>query len=195
MANELGISFSPFGQPNQQDQQGPSGRGASPQDAIRVLSFRPPRTVGANAPVASQLLNARGGAGFGGSPLGGFGPAGNDLEQLLALLYGLRKPMQPGGSGSFNERPPQGDLSALFGGNAGGQLSQPPPADEPLPWLRSSAPPPKTTFNEPGAGDEYKGSPPETLGPRPGQTVYSPPSARPLPWEPSPIERGDRFRI
>jgi hypothetical protein len=117
MPNELGISFSPFGQPDQGQQQGPGGRAASPQDAIRVLSFRPPRTVGASSPVAAPLLNAPGAAAFGG---GSFGPAGGNLDQLLALIFGLRKPMQPGGSGSFNERPPQGDLSALFGGNGGG---------------------------------------------------------------------------
>ena len=104
MPNEpLGISFSPFSQQNQQQNQqgGPGARAASPQDAIRILSFRPPRTVGAASPIPQQLLNAPGGA-----ALGGFGPAGGDLEQLLALLFGAGKNM-PGG-GSFNERPAQG---------------------------------------------------------------------------------------
>ena len=79
----LGLSFSPFGQgQNGQDQNRPGGTGGSPtpQDAIKILSLRTPRTVGAASPIPGPLLNAPGGGAFGGS---GFG-----LEQLLALLFG-----------------------------------------------------------------------------------------------------------
>src|SRR5258706_16390745 len=89
----LGDSFSPFGQPNpnQNQQQGVSRGGGpiAPQSAIQTLSFRPPRTVGASSPIPGALLNAPGGAGF--------GAAGQNLEQLLNLLFGQRRPGMTGG--------------------------------------------------------------------------------------------------
>jgi len=177
----LGISFSPFNQ----DVNGGSQTGLNPssQEPIQIRNLRLPRVIGAGAPVAAPLLNAPGGAAF--------GPAGGNLEQLLAILYGMRRPMLPGG-GSFNERPDLGGASignTLFGSP---QTSQPVPAESPLPWDRS-APLPRTTFNQPGAGEEYKGPPPETLT-GPNGSPYQPPSAGALPWENSgpTFARGDR---
>jgi hypothetical protein len=167
----LGISFSPFDPQNN----GPSQTGynpsapPSPQEPIAIRSLRLPRTVGAQAPVAAPLLRAPGGPSF--------GAAGQNLEQLLALLFGPNR-MFPGGSPTFNERPPQGD----FGGGMFGAQGE----VQPLPWMRQapsvtpSLPPPRTTFNETERGGE----------------PYSPPSAGSLPWERSgAVERGDRFRV
>jgi len=186
----LGISFSPFGQPDQNQQGAPGARPVTAQDAIRILSFRPPRTVGASSPVAAPLLNSPGSV-----ALGGFGPAGQDLDSLLALILGLRKPMKPGGGGTFNEHPPSGELTATLGAGTfgSGQTSQPPPADAPMPWIRPSVPLPGFTFEKPpvNEGDPNLRLPPAYGGP--GQPA-GPPSAGPLPWE-GPIERGDRFKV
>jgi len=161
----LGISFSPFGQ--DQNASGPGGpRGASPQEAVRILSLRTPRTVGAASPIPSPLMNAPGGASF--------GPAGANLEQLLAILFGQGR-ILPGG-GTFNERPPQGMLG-------GPQLSQPMPWDQGgAPWDQVSpafagkAPAPSV---RPGAEE------PRSNMPQPGNgTATGPMASGPaLPWE------------
>jgi len=172
MANELGISFSPFNQQNpQQGQQGaPGARPVTPQDAIRILSFRPPRTVGAASPIPGALLNAPGGAGMGGG--GQFGAAGGNLEQLLALLFGAGKNM-PGG-GTFNEHPAQG---------------------QPMPWDMGGMP-----WEQPGAAFGGKAPAPsvrpgfeeprDNSMPAPGGTAGPGPASGPTGLMP---ERRDRF--
>ena len=143
----LGISFSPFSQQNQQQAQTPGTRSVTPQDAIRILSFRPPRTVGAASPIPGALLNAPGGAAFGGG--GQFGAAGGNLEQLLALLFGQGR-MNTGGGGGFNESPAMGQNSPLPWEQAG-----------PAPWqgtppVVSKTPPP---FFKPGQGEQPNNAP------------------------------------
>jgi hypothetical protein len=189
----LGISFSPFAQqPNGASQTGynPSAP-ASPQDAIRTLSLRLPRVVGASAPAPQALLNSPGSAAF--------GAAGNNLDQLMAQLFGPNRRLLPGG-GTFNERPPQGDLGlgGLFGMGSGGAAS--PNAtgsgyQPPMPWdTGASGPLPGFTFEKPPTGEGDANVPPPPLR-GPNGEPYQPPSAGLLPWEgPSPVERGDRFR-
>lgn len=83
MNESLGISFSPFSGNGADNQQSRSGSAVTPQEAIRTLSLRVPRAVGAGAPAPSALLNGAGGRGFGGG--------GMDLEQLLAMLFGQQQ--------------------------------------------------------------------------------------------------------
>lgn len=152
MNDPLGLSFSLFGDNNNGPTSGQSrgGSAPTPQDAIRVLSFRPPRTVGAASPVAGPLLNAPGGAAFGGS--------GMDLEQLLAMLFGQR----PGQVGTQPMPPrdlfsPGGGQTASFqapGLQAPAPEAPPPPSrsapnpsvgfgqDPGVPWDQTPTPPP-----------------------------------------------------
>jgi len=182
----LGISFSPFAeQPNGASPTGYNPSAPAPQSAIQLLSLRLPRVVGAAAPAPQALLRSPGSAVF--------GSAGNNLDQLMALLFGPNRRL-PGG-GSFNERPASGDLGlgGLFG--LGGGASAPSDAGqpasvsnapgsvyEPLPWERSAPLPGFTYSKPPGSPTEGDANvpPPPLRGPN-GEP-YSPPSAG-LPWE------------
>jgi hypothetical protein len=180
MPNEpLGISFSPFGQTERPGGQGgQSGPPAStPQDAIRVLSFRPPRTVGANAPVGTAaLLNGPGGAVF--------GPSGQNLDQLLALLYG-RGRMRDGVAGlpeapqSLNDT-----FAAMFGGPrlgaSDGGLGLPPQTTNYNYEPPSRTPGPGFVFQRPPDEGSARIPPPPAYG-GPGQPTGPPHD--PLPWE------------
>jgi hypothetical protein len=160
----LGISFSPFGPQDQRSGQGgQSGPPAStPQSAIQMLNFRAPRTVGASAPVGSAtLLNGPGGAVFGQS--------GQNLEQLLTLLFGRMR----GGVGALPAGPQAFEGSDVTGGN-------PPP----LPWEVTGpgrAPGPAFVFGRPPDEGGARIPPPPAYG-GPNQPT-GPPSAGPLPWE------------
>jgi hypothetical protein len=140
MAN-LGISFSPFN--DQQPELNPrNGQAPTPQEAIRVLSLRVPRTVGAGSPVPQALLGAPGGAAFGGGMPGIMGgapgaPGGMSLEQLLAMLFGQRIGTQPVGP---REVAPPFDNTYRF--NAPPDYA---PAPEPPP---AQAPNPRYSFGE-----------------------------------------------
>jgi hypothetical protein len=145
----LGISFSPFGQQQNQSggQGGQSGAPApSPQSAIQMLSFRTPRTVGANSPIPGPLLNAPGGAAFGGQQ---FGAAGGNLEQLLQLIFGRMK----GGISGLPGTP----QASLFGG--GGAMAQP------MPWEQPTSAPPSPNFTPGGGGETPQRGPGETTYP------------------------------
>jgi len=167
MAN-LGISFSPFG-----DDKGPNADPrapqVSPQEAIRVLSLRVPRVVGAGSPIPSQLLNAPGGAAFGGG--GGNGMGG--LEELLAMLFGQRRQgavspglpidQSPGGSltgGIFpGMQPGAGDAPAPQPTPAPPPKFtpvQPPSAPEPMPWDAPSSVPQATSRDFMNIGERRK---------------------------------------
>ncbi len=84
-----GISFSPFNQPPQMGQGGPRPGGVTPiQDAIRMLSFRMPTTVGASSPAPQGIM--------GGQTAQG-GQLGNPLalNWLRALFGGGQMPGAP----------------------------------------------------------------------------------------------------
>lgn len=116
MASIPGLTFSPLAQ-----QGGPNGEGnAAPsvQEAIRTLSYKIPRTVGAASPIPQALLSAPGGAGvsrpgsMGGAPSAG--PMGQapgaptlGFEELLRKLFGLGAPEQMAGQMS-GQMAPQG---------------------------------------------------------------------------------------
>jgi len=143
----LGISFSPFG-----DDKGPNadprGPQVSPQEAIRVLSLRVPRVVGAGSPIPGQLLNAPGGAAFGG---GGSMGGGMGLEDFLAMIFGQRRP-----GGISGQPSPVRQIADGSGGTT--RVDAPPmyaPPDEvrqPLPW--DPDPLPRVVVGQrPGSGD------------------------------------------
>lgn len=163
--NNFGISFSPFGNdnPNNNNQRGDSGGATpSPQEAIRVLSLRVPRTVGVASPIPSMLLNAQGGGGFGG----GGGPQGmppGGMEELLRRLFGqaaqgpmgmpsMAAPMgapagaPPAGGGSA---PPPRAAPGIEGGAPGGTAS----------GVGNMAPPPQPPMQPGGPipGDDRRG--------------------------------------
>jgi hypothetical protein len=115
MANPIGQSFAPLGDEDMQNRAN-GNQGASPvQEAIKTLSMRMPRTVGAGAPAPAALLNSLGGAGL-PTPMGGGQPDNPLLEALKRLLGGAL-----GGSG----------LPSFGGG-----------VSSPLSALGGSAPPP-----------------------------------------------------
>ena len=65
MADNYGISFSPLENPqfnNQGGRPGAPGAANPIQQAIRTLSYRTPRTVGAPSPIPNALLQSAGGA-------------------------------------------------------------------------------------------------------------------------------------
>jgi len=78
----LGLSFAP-GQDEMTQRQNGAGPSTSPiQEAIRVLSLRMPRVLGASSPAPAALLSGPGSQGLGGHP-------GNPIiEQLLRALLG-----------------------------------------------------------------------------------------------------------
>jgi len=156
MAN-LGISFSPF-EDNKGPNADPRAPQVSPQEAIRVLSLRVPRVVGAGSPIPGGLLNAPGGAAFGGGGGNGMG-----LEELLAMLFGQRRQgavspglpidQSPGGSLTGGTFPPM----VPGAGDRPAPQPTPPPAPkftpvqppggpEPMPWDSPVTP------GRPGAG-------------------------------------------
>lgn len=84
----LGFSFQP-GQDQPQgggplDQRLGGGPSATPQDAVKILSLRVPRTLPSNAPVNRALL-----AGPGGIAQGGAAPGAGGLNSLIAALTQL----------------------------------------------------------------------------------------------------------
>lgn len=138
MPEPLGLSFSPFNTAQPQNVQGAGQPGAAPsaQDAIRVLSLRLPRVVGAGALAPGPLLNAPGGAAFGGS--------GFNLEQLLQLLFGQR-PGQMGIEPGTMRQPMTSPMGSLFGGAMMPQPGLPMPGPD-----RGKAPAP---YVQPGQGE------------------------------------------
>lgn len=155
MAN-LGISFSPFGDPNSPQPQGGGQQGGaiSPQEAIRVLSLRIPRAVGAGAP--TPLLP--GGPGAGGAAFGG----GANLEQLLALLFG--RPGMPS-TEPMNARDLFAPPTQMNYARPPGYHPPIPDPTEPMPPTPPKAPRPTVGFGEPE--DTQQAQPP---------APYTPPS-------------------
>jgi hypothetical protein len=106
MSNDmLGLSFSPMAN------QGTNGSGngnavPTPQEAIRILSLRLPRTVGVASPIPSLLLNAPGGAGFSGHDTI---PGG--MDETLRRLFGLFQ--TPNGAGA-GQPPMFGNPTPMF---------------------------------------------------------------------------------
>jgi hypothetical protein len=82
----LGQSFAPLGDPNDPEQsQRPDGNGV--QEAIRTMSLRLPRVLGAGAPAPAELLTGLGGAAL-----------NNPLAALLTQLIGQLSGQQGGGA-------------------------------------------------------------------------------------------------
>jgi len=182
MAN-LGISFSPFSE-DKGGNANPRGPQVSPQEAIRTLSLRVPRTVGAGSPIPQMLLNAPGGASFGGAQAPSApgaaprpGTPNMGLEELLAMLFGRKPSMQQGLSLPIDQSP--------GGGNSGGTfppMQVPAPAPQPGPWQEPSYQPEPPYQPQP----PYQPAPPPQPGPPPPRvTPIEPPAPapEPMPWD------------
>lgn len=97
-----GLSFSPL---TPQGNGSGDGNATPIQQAVRTLSYKVPRTVGAASPIPSQLLNSQGSAGV-QAPMGGqmpsnVGPSMGSaptpdvgLEEILRRLFGMQIPAQ-----------------------------------------------------------------------------------------------------
>jgi hypothetical protein len=145
---EMGVSFAPT-QDNAEESGDRAAREGLPA-AIKMLSLRLPRVLGARAPINSQLLNAPGAAGM--------GEAEQQLFQTLTRILGgggqLAMPgMQPsaaGGPGGIGAFPGLKTLSAapprVIAGSGGGQTpgGTPPPVNpnNPLSQMRRGEIPP-----------------------------------------------------
>ena len=142
MADDYGLSFSPLTQgQNRTGQASPSGGGSQNpvQDAIRTLSYRVPRTVGAQSPIPQALLSAPGGQGLPQSSLPGTQAQPSlGLEDILRKLFGLTpqaSPMAPppeagGASPMFDPGiglAPMGGTAQSLQGVMGGQSQAPAP--------------------------------------------------------------------
>lgn len=154
MADNFGVSFSPLDQGNLQ---GPGGPGYPPggrpavsplQSAVRLLSLRIPRVVGAQALAPAALLNSPGGSLFGGG----------SLEAFLQRVFGQQRPWTgPVASLPFEPMPTGGGLYT-------------PPAPTPTP-------PPRVTPGDQPSGTQPTGPMGPTgesnarFGPGPGQEL------------------------
>lgn len=178
MADPLGVSFSPTGQP------GPGGQPQQPtpvQQAIQTLSLRVPPHAGASAFSAQPLLDSPGGSALGGNP-----DTANMLEMIKRLLFG-QQPGQMGTPGapvgpSLGGSAPSGAVSPpLTPHFAPGQTVAPAPGMPPG-GGGAGAPPPVTTQPVPvgPAQPPPVEAPPPDAGPLsgggPSETSMTPPS-------------------
>jgi hypothetical protein len=156
MPNPLGQSFAPMGDEDMQNRG--NGNGASPvQEAIRTLTTRLPRTIGAGAIAPGMLLNSPGASGLPGGMPGGMPGAGPEAEATNPLLDALRRIL----GGTF------------AGGNLPGGASI--PAPHVIPGVGPGEPAPGT-FN-PGGFDEEPPMPPlppPVQGTRPPRDMGTP---------------------
>jgi hypothetical protein len=126
MADDFGLSFSPlqppaFGGPGSNGNNALGNNGPSPvQEAIRILSLRIPRVVGAGALAPLGLLNS-----LGASGLGTAGSANPFAHGTAAWLdFERRRGGQPGRVGGDNGnpivRPALPDPAIHYGGGGSG---------------------------------------------------------------------------
>lgn len=124
----IGQSFAPLGNDDPRQQPGAvGGPGGSPvQEAIKLLSLRMPRTLGASAPAPQGLLNSHGMAGMGGNPLtalimqmlqqGGMGAQGAAGAAPAPKVGYVAPPLPPGSAPIWN---PPTETAPAPGGTAG----------------------------------------------------------------------------
>jgi hypothetical protein len=140
---EMGVSFAPT-QDNAEESGDRAAREGLPA-AIKMLSLRLPRVLGARAPINSQLANAPG--------MAGMGQAEQQLFQTLTRILGgngqLSMPgMQPGveGGPGFGAFPGLKTLSAsprvIAGSGPGSPAGTTAPPNNPLSQLRRGEIPP-----------------------------------------------------
>lgn len=103
----LGFSFQPgadSGPGGMQDHMvGPASGGSNPQQAVKVLSLRVPKTLPSNAPVSTALLNGQGSA----------APGAQGLTSLVQALMQVFQPHAPQGApGMPSPGGPQAPTSA-----------------------------------------------------------------------------------
>lgn len=112
MATDFGLSFSPATTLDRTKTN--ADPNAQVQEAIRTLSLRIPKVTGGKGIAPGPLLNSMGGQGMGM-------PGGMGLEQLIAMLFGPKRPQGP-------QSPGGAPLAPGTAGFGAGQTSQPFPS-------------------------------------------------------------------
>jgi hypothetical protein len=140
----IGVSFDPAQRQNGNQQSGPNASTAPQgiQEAIKILSLRLPRVVGANAVSPHALLNSPGSA----------GRVDSVVNQILARYFpeGVSQPQAPFSPQPNQQMPfrqPQTFLPPGVGSNIGGRT----PA---VKVEKPNAPPPQ--MQGPGQGNPYE---------------------------------------
>jgi hypothetical protein len=151
----IGQSFAPLGDPNDLTAQGQNGGSVNPvQEAIKTLSLRMPRTLGAGAPVSRELLTGLGGASM-NNPLSaillqllkqaGMGQPAGAPPMSAPSSMGGGGPMAPMGAPSMPGAPqaPSGPVTRpkfTYQENDPSTMPAPPPPPWNPPWDDASAP-------------------------------------------------------
>lgn len=175
----IGVSFQPGSQEFGQQQSNGGGRpqGQGLQEAIRVLSLRLPKVLGAQPAASMPLLTAQGG---GGNPR-----VDSIVQQVLARIMPQGQPMQT----AAPSVPPMSGPS--FSGSASPHQQQQAPS-LPNPWAGGTTP--RVTVDNPlGFGDFVTGEDGRPMGPTPGLIGQLPPNFQ-FP-EPTPQPAPDWGRI
>lgn len=169
----IGVSFQPGQNGQQNGQAGSQPTGGGVQEAIKVLSLRLPKVLGAQAAVPMPLLTSQG---SGGNPR-----VDSIVQQILARIMpqGPAMPMQPAGMPSFGNKPQQqaplpspwstpnivignpptyGTDANLGGNTPPGMIAGPPPQ---MPNFNQPTPPPNWGQIGSLLGGSYGGSQPE----------------------------------
>lgn len=179
-----GVNFQPGLQdsndPRMQGERRPGGSSQGVQDAIKVLSLRLPKVVGAQAVAPSALLNAPGAA---GNP---------HIDSIVENV--LRKFFPGGRSGAQAPMVPTPDYRGMIGQAYGEPVSGTLPIGPGRPHARPQPPQPPAQSTPKYPHFDFEANPPGTppVGaqvPAPDVDVWSQ-----LDWVPPPPERED-FRI
>lgn len=174
----IGVNFQPGQHGDGQNSNGGARPGSGVQEAIKVLSLRLPRVVGAQAAAPMALLNSQGGNGRVDSVV-------NQVMQRIAPPQGMTPPMGQPQAPQQPQSPPQAPGPSFTGAGAGGSQmtpSWPMPQAPQMPWI-----PPHITIGNPntwGTDANLGGqTPPGMIAPLPNFQFPEPPQTPP----PSPL--------
>lgn len=169
----IGVNFQPGAQDYSQNGDGRPSSGSGVQEAIRILSLRLPRVLGAQSAAALPLLTSAGGGG---------NPRVDSVVNQVMSRFGQMPPMQP-------QRP-----SEASGPNFSGDASVPYGQSQPMPMPWGEGPVPRVIIGNPpwwGTDADIRppgsgpGTPPGMFGQLP--PGFTPPEPPPLPNFDQPI--------
>lgn len=172
-------------------------RNAGVQEAIKVLSLRMPRVVGASAPAPSALLNA---PGSGGNP-----QIDSVVNQILQRVMGSggqaptnAAPSVPMSAPSATRPSPTTPLSSMMRPSSPAVAPHAPPSAPQQGFRPPTPPPPSFTFPAPNPGD-LDTPPPRDTTPSPGFESWAADwwarqqRQQPVDQMPGPIQMPDLF--